>query len=138
MKKLRTINEIIIHCTDTPENGHFTVEQIDKWHRQRGFKCIGYHYVIYLDGSVHKGREINEIGAHCLGHNQNSIGICYVGGRARNGKTKDTRTEQQKAALLTLIKQLKKQYPNATIHGHREFAKKDCPCFDAYSEYKNL
>ena len=94
---MRKISEIIVHCAATPEGKAFTVADIDAWHKKRGFRCIGYHFVIYLDGSVHKGRAIEEVGAHCLGHNANSIGICYIGGCATNGKTpKDTRTEAQK------------------------------------------
>ena len=132
----RTINEIIVHCTATREGKDITVEQIDKWHRQRGWKCIGYHFVVYLDGSVHVGRDVDEVGAHCLNHNKHSIGVCYVGGCAKDGKTpKDTRTDAQKKALLTLINQLKQDYPQATVYGHREFVNKACPCFDAYKEY---
>jgi N-acetylmuramoyl-L-alanine amidase len=128
---MRTISKIIVHCTATPEGRDVTVADIDRWHRQRGFRCIGYHYVIYLDGSVHQGRPISEIGAHCLGQNNHSIGICYVGGLAKDGKTaKDTRTDAQKAALVKLITELRRQFPNATLHGHREFANKACPCFD--------
>jgi N-acetylmuramoyl-L-alanine amidase len=128
---MRTISKIIVHCTATPEGRDVTVADIDRWHRQRGFRCIGYHYVIYLDGSVHQGRPIAEIGAHCLGQNNHSIGICYAGGLAKDGKTaKDTRTDAQKAALVKLITELRRQFPNATLHGHREFANKACPCFD--------
>ena len=136
---MRTIDKIIIHCSATPEGRAVTVEDIDRWHRQRNFKCIGYHYVVYLDGSVHKGRDENEIGAHCQGQNNHSIGVCYIGGLAKDGKTpKDTRTGAQKQSLIELLKELKAKYPKATIHGHREFAAKACPCFDAKYEYKNL
>jgi N-acetylmuramoyl-L-alanine amidase len=128
---MRTINKIIIHCSATAEGRPFTVNDIDRWHRQRGFRCIGYHFVIYLDGSVHQGRPIAEVGAHCLGQNANSIGICYIGGCAADGKTpKDTRTQAQKSALIQLITELRQQFPNATIHGHRDFANKACPSFD--------
>jgi len=137
---MRTINEIIIHCSATPEGRNVTVEDIDKWHKQRGFRCIGYHYVIYLDGSIHAGRPESQIGAHCLGHNAHSIGVCYIGGVAKDGKTpKDTRTAAQKESLIKLIKDLKKKYPKATIHGHREYANKACPSFDVQkSELINL
>jgi N-acetylmuramoyl-L-alanine amidase len=128
---MRTINKIIIHCSATAEGRPFTVNDIDRWHRQRGFRCIGYHFVIYLDGSVHQGRPVAEVGAHCLGQNANSIGICYIGGCAADGKTpKDTRTQAQKSALIQLITELRQQFPNATIHGHRDFANKACPSFD--------
>lgn len=128
---MRTINEIIVHCSATPEGRNVTVKDIDTWHRQRGFRCIGYHYVIYLDGSVHVGRPESQVGAHCLGHNSHSIGVCYIGGVAKDGKTpKDTRTDAQKESLIKLIKELKVKYPKATVHGHREYANKACPSFD--------
>lgn len=135
---MRQITEIIIHCSATPIGKNYTVEDIDKWHKAKGWKGIGYHYVIYLDGSVHKGRPEEEIGAHCKGHNSNSIGVCYIGGLDEFGEPEDTRTDKQKEALIVLLKALKTKYPTATIHGHREFAAKACPCFDAKEEYKCL
>lgn len=135
---MRKITEIIVHCSATPEGQNFTVEDIDRWHKQKGWQGIGYHYVIYLDGSVHKGRNEEVIGAHCLGHNAYSIGVCYIGGIDKNNKPKDTRTDAQKQALINLLKSLKEKYPNAIIYGHRDFSKKDCPCFDAKNEYKNI
>lgn len=136
---MRQINEIIIHCAATREGRDFTVEDITRWHKARGFATIGYHYVIYRDGSIHEGRPLEQIGAHCVGHNKHSIGICYIGGCASDGKTpKDTRTPEQKEALLALLRRLKARFPNATIHGHREFAAKACPSFDAFREYRQL
>ena len=115
--------EIIIHCSATPEGRDYTVADITRWHRQRGFRTIGYHYVIYRDGSVHQGRSENEMGAHCLGHNATSIGICYIGGLATDGRTpKDTRTPAQRAALVNLVAEMRRKYPGATVHGHNEFA----------------
>ena len=132
---MRKINKIIIHCSATPEGKDYTVQQIRQWHttpkpKGNGWRDIGYHFVIYRDGSIHKGRPIEQIGAHTSGYNANSIGICYIGGCAADGKTpKDTRTEAQKAALIALCKELKASYPLATIHGHNEFANKACPSF---------
>lgn len=135
----RYINEIIVHCSATPEGKDFTVTDIKKWHLARGFSDIGYHYVIYRDGSVHTGRDESKIGAHCTGHNSYSIGVCYIGGCAADGKTpKDTRTDAQKTALVKLLKELKSRYPKATIHGHREYANKACPSFDAKKEYSSI
>lgn len=132
---MRTINKIIIHCSATPEGKNFTVEDIRRWHRERGFNDIGYHYVIYLDGSIHKGRDESLVGAHCVGQNQTSIGICYIGGVATDGKTaKDTRTEAQKQAIRKLVKELQAKYPNVTVHGHNEFASKACPSFNVKTE----
>lgn len=126
---MRKITEIILHCTATAAGRNFTVADIDRWHRQRGFKGIGYHYVVYLDGSVHAGRREEEAGAHCLGHNARSIGVCYVGGLNAAGKPSDTRTLAQKTALRKLVASLKVRFPGATLHGHYEFAAKACPCF---------
>lgn len=137
-KSKRTITEIIVHCTATEEGKNFTVDEVRKWHIKRGFGDIGYNYLIYLDGSIHTGRNVDKSGAHTIGHNANSIGVCYVGGLDKNHKAKDTRTDEQKKSLLLLLKELKKLYPHATIHGHREFANKACPCFDAKTEYKSL
>ncbi len=135
----RKINEIIVHCTATAEGKNFKAADIDRWHKQRGWDGIGYHHVIDLDGTVEPGRPESKQGAHCLGHNANSIGVVYVGGLASDGKTpKDTRTPQQKAALVKLLTELKRRYPGATIHGHRDFAAKACPSFDATTEYKNI
>ena len=134
---MRSIDKIIVHCSATREGQHVTVQQIRQWHLQRNFADIGYHYVIYLDGSVHKGRPLEKAGAHCKGQNAHSIGICYVGGLDRQGKPKDTRTAAQKAALLSLIRELRQRFPRATVHGHREFANKACPCFDC-KEYKSI
>lgn len=132
---MRKITKIIIHCSATPEGRDYTIADIDRWHKQKGWKGIGYHYVVYRDGSVHSGRSIEEIGAHCTGQNANSIGVCYIGGLSADGKTaKDTRTPEQKAALRSLIEKLKGKFPNVTIHGHREFANKACPCFDVKTE----
>ena len=135
---MRTIDEIIIHCSATKEGLNFNVNDIRRWHKAKGWKDVGYHYVICLDGSIQGGRPLNEIGAHCTGHNKNSIGICYIGGLDENNKPKDTRTIHQKAALHTLLKQLCVQFPKATIHGHNEFNNgKACPSFNVQDEYKD-
>lgn len=132
---MRKINTIIIHCSATTEGFDFTAANIDAWHRERGFSQIGYHYVVRLDGTVEKGRPESMIGAHCLGQNTNSIGVCYIGGLDTLGFPKDTRTPAQKSALVALIRELKSRYPRAQIYGHRDFAAKACPCFDAKKEY---
>lgn len=138
-KSTRTINEIIVHCSATPEGKDYTLDTIRQWHLQRGFSDIGYHYVIHPDGKVEEGRDVNIAGAHCSRHNSKSIGICYIGGMtADNKKAKDTRTEEQRKSLKVLLMAMRKLYPSASIHGHRDFAAKDCPSFDATEEYKNI
>ena len=135
----RKIDEIIVHCSATPEGKDYSVDTIRKWHLQRGFSDIGYHYIIYRDGSIHTGRDESVIGAHCKGHNSNSIGVCYIGGCTSDGKTpKDTRTTEQKQSLVKLLKELKAKYPQASIHGHRDFSSKACPSFDATKEYSSI
>ena len=136
---MREINKIIVHCSATREDENFEVAEIRKWHLARGFNDIGYHFYIDLYGEIHKGRDINKIGAHCKGHNRNSIGICYCGGVEADGKTpKDTRNAQQKEALLCVLRTLKAMYPNAIIYSHNDFANKACPSFNATLEYENI
>ena len=138
-KSTRVINEIIVHCSATPEGKDYTLDTIRQWHRQRGFSDIGYHYVIHPDGKVEEGRDVDIAGAHCSGHNSKSIGICYIGGLTADGKkAKDTRTEEQRTNLKALLMTMRKLYPQAKIHGHRDFAAKACPSFDATEEYKNI
>lgn len=138
-KSTRNIKEIIIHCTATPEDRAITVDDIRAWHKARGWSDIGYHYVVYLDGSLHEGRDVDVSGAHCKGHNSTSVGIAYVGGLDGSGNPKDTRTPGQKDTLLNLLGDLRELYPNATIHGHHEFnPSKVCPCFDVKKDYGNI
>ena len=127
-----------MHCTATQDGKNIKVEDINRWHKQRGWNMIGYHYVVYLDGTIHQGRSEDQIGAHCLKHNTNSIGVVYVGGLDANGNPKDTRTEAQKQGLRKLLTELKHKYPKATIHSHKDFAPKACPSFDATKEYKDI
>ena len=132
---------LIIHCSAVRPDQTSSAAQIDTWHRQRGFHLgIGYHYVIRRDGTIEPGRPEWMIGAHCKNHNAHSIGICYEGGLDKNGRPKDTRTPEQKAALHALLKSLREDYPEAVILGHRDLpdVHKDCPCFDAQQEYRDI
>ena len=137
-KSRRNITEIIVHCTATPAGRRVSVADIDSWHRQRGFNGIGYHYVVELDGHIAQGRPVHLAGAHCKGHNSNSIGVVYVGGLDADGRAADTRTAAQRNALIALLSQLRRIYSGAAIHGHRDFAAKECPCFNATKEYAAL
>ena len=138
-KSVRKLTEILVDCTATPEGNDTTVEAIRKAHmREKGFSDIGYHYVVYLDGSIHEGRSVHQAGAHCSGHNSNSIGVVYVGGVENipgvpyeKLPPKDTRTSAQKKALLKLVKALMKLYrlPSSRVFGHYQFANKACPSF---------
>lgn len=137
---MRQINYIIIHCSATKAGQDFRAKDIDRWHRERGWDGIGYHKVIDLDGTIEPGRSEAKPGAHCKGHNSDSIGICYIGGLDKNGKPADTRTELQKAALAGLVADYKRRFPNAKVVGHRDMPNvhKACPCFNAKEEYKNI
>ena len=135
---MRRIKKIIIHCSATPKGMPFTIEDVRRWHvKGNGWKDVGYHYVIHLDGSVHAGRDENEVGAHCAGHNYDSIGICYIGGVSADGsKPEDTRTPEQRNSLKRLAADLLKRYPGTTLHGHNEFnPRKACPSFRVNSQF---
>ncbi len=138
---MRKINKIIVHCSATQEGKDISVDTIRKWHLKRGWRDIGYHFIISLDGEIQEGRPVEQTGAHTKGHNYDSIGICYIGGveseRGKNGKwiAKDTRTPEQKEALEDILCSLKTLYSSARIYGHNEFSNKSCPCFNASEEY---
>ena len=135
---MREINKIIIHCSATPEGRNVNVSTIRQWHLDRGWSDIGYHFVIYLDGTVLSGRPIERAGAHVKGYNKHSIGICYIGGVDSSMNPKDTRTDAQKESLRNLIEDLMFDYPLATLHGHNEFSSKACPSFIVRDEYWDL
>ena len=149
---MRKINRIVVHCSATKEGVHYNRADIDRWHRQAGYRCIGYHYVVYLDGTIATGRPIEQVGAHAKGYNESSIAVCYIGGLSLQGKPKDTRTEAQRKTMLSLLRGLKSRFPSAVICGHRDLSPdinhngiiepfefiKACPCFDAKEEYKDL
>lgn len=131
---MRTIDEIIIHCTATEDGVSYTASDIDRWHKANGWQGIGYHFVVLLDGTVEAGRSVAAVGAHCKGHNQRSIGVCYVGG-LRNGKPADTRTPEQRKALRNLVATLRHCYPAiAKVSGHNDYAAKACPCFNVKTD----
>ena len=151
---MRTIDMIVIHQTGTPTG---TVESIDRYHRSLGWAGIGYHYVIYHDGSVHKGRANSQIDAHCQGDNATSLGICCVGAGdalplgaglgprslsfseawAKENGEGGYMTQAMWDGLLRLVGQLMSAYhiPVTRVVGHRERPSgraqgKTCPGFD--------
>lgn len=128
---MRTITLIIIHCSATPEGRSLSFEECRRDHiMHRHFRDIGYHFYITRDGTVHDGRPIEKVGAHCEGHNSHSIGICYEGGLDANGKPADTRTEAQRKALKSLVERMHRLFPKALIVGHYDLnPRKACPCF---------
>lgn len=149
MKKLGKVRYIVVHCTATWFVKEFSVAQIRAWHQARGFEDIGYHYVVHKDGSVEAGRDLKYQGAHVKGYNDCSVSIAYVGGLDNLGRPQDTRTDEQKKSLISMLQTLKGMYPDAQIVGHRDLSPdlngdgkispdeyiKACPCFDAELEY---
>ncbi len=136
---MRDIWGIVVHTTATLPGQDVTVEDINQWHLDRGFRGIGYHRVVYLDGSDHAGRPEEEIGAHVSGYNTGTLGVAYVGGLDANRQAKDTRAPEQREGLLRVLKRWLKAYPDIQwIKGHNDLSNKFCPCFDASAEYQHL
>jgi len=145
---MRDINLAVWHCSATREGEPFDADDIDRWHKVRGFRKIGYHIVVLLDGEEQYGRDIWEIGAHAKGYNRNSIGICYIGGLDKEGNPKDTRTPAQRKKMKDIKRMLDYIYPGIKHVGHRDLSvdlngdgviskdewMKACPCFDVKTE----
>ena len=137
--KVRKINEVIIHCTASKPSSAITTLDVKAWHIARGFSDIGYHYIIDLDGRLYHCRPEIEQGAHCKGHNANSIGIAYIGGLDDvTGKPADTRTKAQRMKLNSLILDICSRHNILAIWGHNRYAVVDCPCFDVIREYNHF
>ena len=135
------IKYLVLHCSASRCNEDYSVEQLRRDHKARGFYDIGYHFYITRDGITHVCRPIDHIGAHARCFNDHSIGVCYEGGLDEQGQPADTRTMEQKIALIALLRQLRLDYPEARIAGHNELSTnvhKACPCFKASREYKDL
>lgn len=137
---MRNITDIAIHASATPRGKYYDINDIREWHvRGNGWSDVGYHYVVLLDGTIQLGRPLERQGAGVKGYNRNSIHICYIGGGVK-GKWEDTRTREQKVALIYLIGKLKRTFRGARVLGHRDYPNitKACPCFDAKNEYRNI
>lgn len=147
---MRTIKRIFVHCTAGNQNA--TVEDVMRAFKARGWKNPGYHYLILANGAVHQLMDESEPSNGVRGYNSTSINVAYTGGVDRAGNAVDNRTDQQKCSLITLLKSLKECYPDAKIMGHRDISPdvngngivdpweriKECPCFDAMIEYKEI
>ena len=136
---MRIVTLIILHCSAVRPGQQSSSKDIDRWHRARGYKSIGYHFVVRRDGSVETGRSLEKVGAHCQGHNRHSIGICYEGGLDADGHPADTRTPGQVKSLRELVERMHTLFPTALIVGHRALnPEKACPCFDVGKEFADL
>ena len=135
----RDVNEIILHCSATPEGRDVSTAEIKSWHvGERGWSDIGYHFVIELDGSLVAGRPLEVKGAHVKGRNSNSIGVCYVGGLDKKGEPKDTMNHGQERTFRSLVVVLRATHGKLTLHGHNEFSYKACPSFDVQEKFCDL
>ena len=136
---MRKIDMIVIHCSATRADVPLSPRQLEEMHRQRGFDGCGYHYYVRRDGEICTMRPVDRPGAHAKGYNRHSIGVCYEGGLDSNHKPSDTRTLPQKASLVALLRELKQMFPNVLVVGHHDLnPMKECPCFNAVTEYRGL
>ena len=139
-----TTKYIVIHCSWSPRSFLGGIKDIDRWHRLRGFMRVGYHYVIPFDGTLQKGRDLSDVGAHVArnGHNHDSVGICLIGGMAEGSKEdEDNFTDEQKLTLDGVIRTLMDFYPEAAVVGHSDLDnRKTCPVMDvtAFLEARGL
>ena len=136
---MREIKYIVIHCTASQPT---TTKEaiINYWKNTLKWKTVGYHRLIDANGVIHELAKYEQVTNGVKGYNSESIHFSYIGGIDESGRPKDTRTIKQKESLLYLIKQAKKQFPNAIVQGHKDFkgVAKACPSFDAKSEYKDI
>jgi len=135
----KTTDYIFIHCSATrPSMDWVDAEEIDKWHRERGFFCIGYTWVIKRDGTLEKGRDLYDPTASQRGYNNNAISICMVGGVTEDDIkiAEDNYTPEQWSQLKDLLVEMKEVFPKAKIVGHNEFSSKECPSFDVQKYVK--
>jgi N-acetyl-anhydromuramyl-L-alanine amidase AmpD len=123
---------LVVHCAATPPDMDIGVEEIRRWHiDDNGWEDVGYHIVIRRSGAVETGRDLDAVGAHVRGVNSISVGVCLIGGVDDDGKPADNFTAAQRVTLDAVLRMLAKAYPGAVVRGHRDFAEKACPSFDA-------
>ena len=135
---MRTIETAVVHCSATPPSmDKVDSAEIRKWHvEENGWSDIGYHYIIPRDGRLQLGRPLNRAGAHVLGHNEKSIGICLVGGVDNNFNPDFNYTIRQMRQLVLLLNNLQHEWELKSIYGHRDLdSSKSCPCFDVPTWY---
>ena len=136
MMSADSIRFLVLHCSATRRNQDYSVEQLRRDHKARGFYDIGYHFYIRKDGTMTQHRKLLEVGAHARPYNRCSIGICYEGGLNEKGRACNTMTAEQETRLVDLFRNLKILFPKAKILGHRDLpgtTPKECPGFDAGS-----
>lgn len=128
---MRTYETIVLHCSATPPTMLIGVDTINRWHIERGWAMCGYHFVVKRDGTVERGRPVWRAGAHARGHNQNTIGVCMIGGVDYDGKPEKNFEMAQYKAVRNLVAQLRAVFGNMNVIGHRDLPNvaKACPSF---------
>ena len=131
-------NEIIVHCAATKPSMDIGAEWIRKIHiNEKKYRDIGYHFVIRRNGAQEEGRPIDKAGAHCKGHNSDTIGICMVGGLSETGRPQNNFTPEQFQSIQMLIGYLKERYPTIVkLSGHNDYANRACPCFNVHEKLR--
>lgn len=132
---MRKLAKIILHCSATKPDQEVDASIIDQWHKARGWKGIGYHFCLMPDGSIQKGRDVDEVGSHVKGENYDSIGVCYIGGLNQWGEPEDTMTPAQEMAWMLLVQSLRTVLGWMPVHGHNEYSSKACPSFDVQKKF---
>ena len=136
---MRHIDEIILHCSATPEGRDVSLDDIRRWHvDERGWSDVGYHFVITLDGMVHVGRPMDIAGAHVKGRNANTIGICYIGGMDEDMVPKDTLLPKQEDPMRKVIAALRLLFGDLALSGHHGYSSKACPSFNVKEKFADL
>lgn len=131
MSRRATTDFIVVHCSWSKAELDIGAAEIDRWHKRKGWRKIGYHFVIRRDGTVEQGRKLENRGAHVRGLNDNSIGICLIGGMGDTDKDEDNFTQHQRNALSDTLVFLHRVYPKAKIRPHSYFDRhKTCPVMD--------
>ena len=120
MMSADSVRFLVLHCSASRCNQDYSVEQLRRDHKARGFYDIGYHFYIRKDGTMTQHRKLLEVGAHARPYNRCSIGICYEGGLDEQGKPCNTMTTEQETRLIDLFRNLKILFPKAKIVGHRD------------------
>ena len=133
---MRKIEHIIVHCTGSRDTT--TVADVKTEFVRKGWKNPGYHYLVDRDGHIHQLLDEEQVANGVKGVNVHSVHVAWMGGVDAGLHPVDNRTVVQKVVLKVLLKRLKKKYPDAAISGHRDWAPKDCPCFDAKTEYAKI
>jgi N-acetylmuramoyl-L-alanine amidase len=137
MSKRSSTDYIFVHCSATPPSMDIGVKEIRRWHKNRGWADVGYHFIIRRNGHISIGRPLDAVGAHVVGYNSKSVGVCLIGGINKQKEPEKNFTKEQMDALTVTVGFLKMMYPTAELMGHNEVSNKACPSFDVKQWWKD-